>query len=168
MNIGESATLAMDHLFTTNEDNLEKLSKEETITFHHVIEKLLYLDKRSIPDLQPYVTFIFTRVKDPDKYDCNNLTQIMKYIWSTIGLSFILGIDDTTTLRWYVDSVFRVHCHMKSHTRMMPIMGQETDLSNSTKPILNTNSWTRAYRAVICDEISPIIWSGYFLEEQGY
>ena len=50
-NTGEAATPAGDHLFVTNEDNKDKLSKEETMTLNHVTAKLLYLAKRARPDL---------------------------------------------------------------------------------------------------------------------
>ena len=79
-NTGEGSTPAGDHLFATNEYNTENLSKEETITFHYVTAKLLYLAKRSRPDLQLGVGNLCTRVKYPDKYDWKNLTRVMKYI----------------------------------------------------------------------------------------
>ena len=75
------------------------MSKEETITFHHVISKLLYLNKRARPELKLGVAFLCTRVKYPDKDDWKKLTQIMKYIRFTIVTPLILGIDDTNTLR---------------------------------------------------------------------
>ena len=57
---------------------------------------------------------------------------------------------------------------MKSHTKMMMTMGQGAASSNSTKKKLNTKSSTNIEIVGIDDEITLIIWSGYFLEEQGY
>ena len=130
MNTGESSTSAGGNLFTTTEDDPEKLRKEEAITFHHVTEKLFYISKRAILDLQLGVAFLCTRVKDPDKDYWKKLTQVMKYIKSTIGPPLILGIDDTTTIRWYVDAAFGVHPDMKSHTQMVMTMGQGAASSN--------------------------------------
>ena len=48
----EVATPAVDNLFTINKDNPENMSQEDTIAFHHVTEKLFYLDKSARPDLQ--------------------------------------------------------------------------------------------------------------------
>ena len=74
----------------------------------------------------------------------------------------------TNTLRWYVDTVFGVHRDMKSHTGMIITMGQGAASSNSTKQKLNTKRSTEAELVGIYDEISLIIWSGYFLSEQEY
>ena len=87
----------------------------------------------------------------------------MKYIQSTIGIPRILGIDDTNTLCWYVDAAFGVHHDMKSHTGSIMTMGQGSDSSNSTKHKLNKKSSTEADIVGIDDEISLIIWYGYFL-----
>ena len=133
-----------DHLFTTNENNPEKLSKEETINFHHVTANLLYLAKRAIPDLQLGAALLWARVKGPDKYDWNKLIRFMKYIRSTIGLPLILGIGDTNTLCWYVDASFGVHIDMKSPTGMMMTMGQGAASSNLIKHKFNTKISTDA------------------------
>ena len=38
-------------MITIKKENTDKMSKEDTIMFHHVTEKMLYLDNRSIIDL---------------------------------------------------------------------------------------------------------------------
>ena len=57
---------------------------------------------------------------------------------------------------------------MKSHTGIMMTMGQGAVRSNSNKQKLNTKISTEAELVGIYDEIPLIIWSGYFLAEQGY
>ena len=74
----------------------------------------------------------------------------------------IIVVDDTNTLRWYVDAVFGVYRDMKSHTGMMMTMGEGSVRSNSTKQKLNTKISTEAELVGIYDEISLIICSGYF------
>ena len=56
---------------------------------------------------------------------------------------------------------------MKSHTGMMMTMDQWVARSNSTKHKFNTKSSTEGEIVGIDDEISLIIWYGYFLVEQG-
>ena len=43
-------TLAVSHLFKIN-DAATKLAKEDAIMFHHLVAKILYLCKRTIPDI---------------------------------------------------------------------------------------------------------------------
>ena len=159
----ESATPAVYHMFTTNEDNPENMCKEGSIKFHHVTAKLLYLSKRAIPDLKLGVAFLCTRVKDTYKDDCKNLNQAMKCIQSTIGLPHILGIDDTNTIQWYVNAAFGVHHDMESHTGIMMSMGQRAASSKPTAQKLDTKRSNQEELVGIDDEISRIIWSGYFL-----
>ena len=71
-------------------------------------------------------------------------------------------------LRLYVDSVFGVHCDTNSHTGMMVTMGQGDARSNFTTQKLNTKISKEKELVFIDDEISLIIWSRYFLAEQGY
>ena len=54
-------------------------------------------------------------VEDPDKDNWKNLTWVMRYIISTMGILIILGIDDTNMLWWYVDAALGVHRHTKIH-----------------------------------------------------
>ena len=116
-----------------------------------MIEKLLYLAKRAISDLQLGIAFLFTRVKYPDKYDRKYLTRVMKYIRSTIGPPLILGIDNTNTIRWYDDAEFGVHRDIMIHTGMTMTMGQGAARSNSTKHKLKTKSSTQAELVEIDD-----------------
>ena len=65
MKTGEAAMPDGDHMFIINKDNPENLNQKDSIMLHHVTANLLYLAKRSIPDLQLGVTFLCTRAKDP-------------------------------------------------------------------------------------------------------
>ena len=48
---GTAVSPAGQHLFNVNE-NCPKLSKEQAELFHHLTAKLLYLSKRTRPDIQ--------------------------------------------------------------------------------------------------------------------
>lgn len=63
---GTAETPAAAHLFEVNEQR-EKLESEDISIFHHLVAKLLYLSKRARPDIQTAVSFLCTRVREPDK-----------------------------------------------------------------------------------------------------
>jgi hypothetical protein len=64
----ESATSASNHLFQVcPNSNAKKLSPKQSIFFHHNTAKLLFLCKRTWPDIQTATVFLYTRVKSPDK-----------------------------------------------------------------------------------------------------
>ena len=62
---GSSITPTANHLFEINED-CPKLNPEDAVLFHHLVAKLLYLCKRTQPDIQLAVSFLMTRVQLPD------------------------------------------------------------------------------------------------------
>ena len=126
MDIGESisVTPAADHLFTVDTETGTKIDAGLKVIFHTNIAKLMFLSKRTRPDVQIPVAFLCTRVKEPDRDNWKKLGRIMKYLEGTIGLTLILGIDDTGVVKWFVDASFAVHNDMKSHTVMFISMGK--------------------------------------------
>ena len=56
---GSSTTPAASHLFQTNPDAL-KLNATDAIQYHHLVDKLLYLAKRTRPDLLTAISFLAT------------------------------------------------------------------------------------------------------------
>ena len=61
-------SIAPDDLFIMDED-AEKLSKEGSIAFHHLVAKTLYVSKHSRPDVSTAIAFLTTRVRAPDIND---------------------------------------------------------------------------------------------------
>ena len=59
---------ATSRLFHVTE-GADKLSKEKAATFHSTVEKLLWIMKRSRPDIEAAICFIYTQVKDLDIHD---------------------------------------------------------------------------------------------------
>jgi hypothetical protein len=91
---GASLTGASSHLYNVNE-NAEKLDNETAILFHHLIAKLLYLSKRTRPDLQTPVSFLTTQVKSPDVDDWKKLGRCSRFLCDTKNDPHILEADGT-------------------------------------------------------------------------
>jgi hypothetical protein len=69
---------------------------------------------------------------------------------------------------WYVDAAFAVHPNMRGHAGVGLTMGHGFPIAVSTKQKLNTKSSTES-KLVGVDNMMPIIlWTCYFLLEQGY
>ena len=67
------------HLFTVNED-CPKLSEKQAELFHHLTAKLLYLSKRTRPDIQTAVAFLTTHVSSPNCDNYKKLGRCLKYV----------------------------------------------------------------------------------------
>ena len=89
--------------------------------------KLLYLNKRTRPDILTLVAFLTTRVQSPTEDDRAKLHRGMGYIIGTIGLSLTLEVEGPIRVTAYVDASFATHSSdMKSHTGVFITLGKES------------------------------------------
>ena len=86
---GRAQSPAGENLFAVNEDAV-KLSKSEAEAFHSKTAKLLYLSKRSRPDILTAVVFLTTRVLQPDEDGVKKLDRVFKYVNATRELALTL------------------------------------------------------------------------------
>ena len=164
---GTSATPAANHLFQTNE-NAEKLGATDAMLYHHLVTKLLYLGKRIRPDLLTAISFLCTRIQNPDVDDFKKLGRCLHYLRDSKHLMLTLEADDMTEIQWWVDASFATHPNCRSHTGATLSFGKGSIYSMSSKQKLNTRSSTKAKLVGINDVLSMILWTQLFLEAQGY
>ena len=107
-------------------------------------------------------------MRGTDTDDYKKLERVMKYKQGTIGLPLIFSIDKSGNIKWYVDATFAVHKDMRSHTGSFMTMGTGGDYVQSIKQKLNTNSSTEADLFGLDDVLTQVIWTRYFLKEQGH
>jgi hypothetical protein len=133
-----------------------------------MVAKLLFLSKRARPDIQQAVAFLTTRVLSPDNDDYKKLGRIVRYLRTYPNLPLTLEADDTHIIKWWIDASFAVHTDMKSHTGATMTMGKGSIYSSSTRQKLNTKSSTEAELVAVDDAMPMVLWTRYFLQEQGY
>ena len=164
---GASVTLAANHLFNVNPD-CRKLGEEKASQFHHLTAKLLYLSKHAQPDLQTTVSFLSTRVWEPDEDDYKKLGQCIRYLQDNMDIPLTLEINDSGILCWWVDASFAVHLDMKSHMGATISLGGGCPFSLSLRQRINTQSSMEAELVGVNNVMYLIIWTQLFLEEQGF
>ena len=111
---GKAAIAAGKHIFVVNEDDPKKLSEEDAVMFHHNTAKLIFSAKLARPDTHLSVAFLSTRVKLPNTYDYKKLTTVLNYLRRTLGLSLILGMYNSGSIKWYIDRAFAIHDDIKA------------------------------------------------------
>ena len=164
---GASTTPAAGHLFTTNAE-AQKLCDDQASEYHHLVAKLLYLAKRTRPDLLLAVSFLCTRVTEPDVDDWKKLGRCLRYLKETRELNLTLSSTDLSTIFWWVDASFGVHNDCRSHTGAVMMMNQGALFALSSKQKLNTRSSTEAELVGVNDAMTMILWMKRFIEAQGY
>ena len=165
----KALTLATTDMFS--EDTSKKLSEGEREIFHKFVAKGLFASKRARQDIQPIVSVLCTRVKNPGRNDWNKLVRMMKFLHCTKNDKLTLSAEQGLhNVEWYVDASFAVHPDYKSHTGASQVFrgGRGVIQSVSAKQKLNTSSSTTA-ELVGVDQVLPLIlWTPLFLEAQGY
>jgi hypothetical protein len=143
-----AASPAMDYLFNQS----TKGEPVNSTNFASRLMKMSYLAKRTRPDLCLAVSYLATRMKDPDQYDNLKLDRLYEYLSGTKSLALILKPKDLQ-LRAWVDASYNVHSDSKSHTGIIIGLG-ESDCSiywKSTKQKLTVDSSTFAELVALHD-----------------
>ena len=155
------------HLMTVD-DNATKLSQAKQEIFHSVTAKLLYIEKRARPDIEPTVAFLCTRVDKSDVDDWKKLKRNLKWLKQTIDDNRIIGCDNLDSIFTWIDAAFAVHQNMRSQTGGAMSFGWGTIHARSSKQKLNTKSSTEAELVGLSEYIPYNIWLINFLKAQGY
>ena len=136
--------------------------------YHHLVAKLLYLGKRTCPDILLAVCFLTTRVSQPDVDDWKKLGRCLRYLEETKKLYLTLEADSLLNIKWWIDASFAVHNDMKSHTGAAVSMGKGMIYAMSNKQQINTRSSTEAELVGVNNAIGMALWIRQFMQEQGY
>ena len=130
--------------------------------------KNMFLVKRGRSDVLPGVTFLLSRVREPNQGDWKKLVRILGFLKKTREDVLTLEADDKQSLYWMIDASFGVHPDMKSHTGGIFTLGKGAVISDSTKQKANSRSSTVAELKAIDDEIGKVELVRRFIEAQGF
>ncbi len=162
-----SVTPASEHLFELRES--PPLAKDKANLFHTWTAKLLYLSKRTRPDILTAISFLTTRVKEPTEDDWTKLERVMKYLNGSkdLGVTLDASSDKPLELQAWVDASFATHEDAKGHTGLIIALGNGPIFASSTKQKLVSKSSTESELIGISDSLSQVIWSREFMVGQG-
>jgi hypothetical protein len=165
----ESATpaetpAALD-LFAVDE-SAELLATPAKDDFHSRVAKLLYLAKRTRPDILLPTNFLCTRVLRPTVQDWKKLMRIYKYLLGTKNLCIYLQADDDNCVKGYYDASYGVHSDMKSHTGACSTIGKGAVYVTSCKQSIVAKSSTEAEMIAVSDHAGELIAQNEFYIHQ--
>ena len=162
---GVADSPAAEYLFSVGDAPL--LSAADAKEFHTLVAKLLYLAKRTRPDILLPVQFLATRVSAPTDYDQRKLIRVLKYLNGTVDLGIMLSGSTSPEVRAYIDASYGVHHDAKSQSGMVITLGGGPVFVKSTKQQVVAKSSTEAELIALSDGASIVIWGRDFLLAQG-
>jgi hypothetical protein len=122
--------------------------------FHSRVAKLLYLAKRTRPDILLSINFLCTRVLQPTVQDWKKLIRVYRYLLGTKGLCIYLQADDNKCVRGHYDASYGVHSDMKSHTVACTTLGKGSVYVSSCKQTIVAKSSTEAEMIAMLGSLS--------------
>ena len=134
---------AQRHLRLINNE-CPKLSGKQRELFHTVVAKLLYIMKRTRPDLETSIDHLCTRVTKSDEDDWKKLRRIIAWIKCTIEDKRIIGATSLCEIFTWIDAAYAVHDDMRSQTGGVISMGHGVLHCKSGKQKLNVKRSTEA------------------------
>ena len=136
--------------------------------FHSAVAKLLYLAKRTRPELLPLISFLASRVTAATEDDMSKLRHGLSYLKASPDRGIVLKTTDPRQVLAYIDASFAVHADMKSHTAVIITLGAGPIYVESVKQKLVSRSSTEAELIALSDGITHAIWAREWLICQGY
>ena len=89
------------------------LGKEDKEYFHTGVVKLLYLAKRTRPDIMTAVAHLCTRVREPNEEDLDKFFRVIGYLRGSKDLCVTIQISDRLEIVAYIDASYGVHPELK-------------------------------------------------------
>ena len=89
------------------------LDKQEAYTLHFIVLNPLWVAKRGVPDIEPAISLMCTKVTKSTVEDKPKLKSALKFLKHTINDNRVVEADNLCTR---VDTEYGVHPDLKSHT----------------------------------------------------
>jgi hypothetical protein len=92
---------------------VDMIYKHRTALFHATVAKLHIVAKRERLDILLAISFLTTRVKEPDTDDWCKLVRVLGYLKRILNFCLTLTCIDIKDLTWYIDGSYATHKDMK-------------------------------------------------------
>jgi hypothetical protein len=153
--------------------NVKKTKKYPLVDTSHFLSLLMsamYLGKRTRPELLTALSYLGSRVTDPDELDLECLLRVYEYVNKTqhLGLTFT---PEDMQLHYWCDAAYASHCEdMRGHTGMFVTLGYNNApiCAKSTKQKLHTRSSTESELLALDDSVLHLLWLVQIVTFMGY
>ena len=163
---GRAITPGQSNLFDVNKDSVP-LDHEMSKEFHTGCAKLLYISKRTRPDILTPTSVLAGRVIQPTEDDRAKLNRVYQYLKTSPYGKLKFKGGKKLDLKIYADAAYMCHDDMKSRTGMVVLANDGVIATNSSKQKFVTKSSTEAEFVSLCDAGSMALYLRQFLELQG-
>ena len=165
---GDVVNPAKSKLFTII-DEADDLPESRKEIFHSCVAKLLWIEKRSRPELETAVSFLCTRVQKPTEEDWGKLRRTLNFLKATQHDRRIIGCKgEDLTLHTWIDASHAIHDDMRGHIGSCMSTGVGIVHGKASKQKMNTKSTTESEIVGVSEYVPYKIHMLNILSGQGY
>jgi len=135
--------------------------------FRSKVMKLMWIAKRSRPDILKEVVFLATKCGQPTSDDDDRLDRIDGYLSGSINRVFTLK-PKSLEISAMIDASYGIHEDNKGHTGIIISIGGANILVKSVKQKLVARSSTEAELIALDDGLVEVLWCRQFMDELGF
>ena len=150
------------------DEGMNRLDTEKSEMLHHIVAKLLFVSKRARLDIEPTISFLYTRVIKSTHEDWLKLRRLLCYLKGTLDMPRVIGADSLSIVQSWADASYAIHMDMKGHTGGATSFGHGVTHSKSSKQKMNSKSSTEAEIVAASDYLGHTVWLAGFMKDQGY
>ena len=133
-----------------------------------LIMSLMYLGKRTRPDILFAVSYLATKSAAPTSVHMKHAQRILKYLNGSRELGITLSADKMFNVNIYGDSSYNIHSDGKGHTGVMVSFGGGPLLVESNKQPTTAKSSTVAELIALNVSADIALWINRMLNAFGY
>lgn len=164
---GAAQTPAGEQLFDVR-DTIDALPGDKQDEVHGLVASLLYLAKRTRPDLLTAVGFLTRRVKKYNSDDEKKLIRVLKYLNYTKDLPYVLFFQAPLVVVSSADASYATtHDYRSVSGGTVSLGGAVVHAESKTQKIV-TKSSHEAEIVCASDYGGRPLWTRNFLQSQGY
>lgn len=149
------------------DENSKVLCDEMSKAFHTGAAKVLYLAKRTRPEILTAVSFVAGRVKGPTEQDRVKLDRIYGYLSDSAEYGIEYEAGGVLTPEIWADAAYMCHDDAKSRSGVLIKMCGGVVATMSSKQKIVTKSSTEAELVAMCGGASMGLCCREFLHHQG-
>jgi len=165
---GYSNTPATNQLFNEKEYDNPNVKPTDQKDFLSKVMKLMFLAKRTRPDILLAVSYLSTRASNPNEYDEKKLDKVLKYLNATQELGITMQ-PESLNLYASIDASYGTHSDGKGHSGVVITLGKNGAPIHvsSRKQKLVSRSSTESELIGLDGGVSTVIWLRTLMESLG-
>jgi hypothetical protein len=160
------AVPATSDLFEDDPDS-PLLPVDRSKAYHSAAAKLLYVAKRTRPDVLTAVNVCCGHVIAPREQDWKRLDRIHRYMFGTKGLGIRFTRKDLLEMVCYSDAAFACHSQYRSRTGIIVFVNGGVVATKSSAQTLTTKSTPEAELVALSDGATVTLGCRQFFESLG-